>query len=134
MGGMERQRAAMQAATDLCPPGSVEAFAAMGTAYLRFAEAEPGVFRLMFALTRSLKDSGPVIEAGRATFGVPLGQVAIRLRRPPTDAEVIRRSFMLWTFVHGLAFLLIDEKAQAMQVSVDVPGMVAEAARRLLAD
>jgi AcrR family transcriptional regulator len=132
--GLGRQRRAMQAATEGHPPGSTDAIAAMGLAYVTFAQAEPGVFRLMFALSRSLRDSGPLLEAGRDTFGVLLQQMTIRMGKPGVDAEVIARSFPLWTFVHGLSFLLIDEKAQAMEVSLDLPAMIRDNARRLLAD
>jgi AcrR family transcriptional regulator len=132
--GLGRQRQAMQAAADAHPPGSVEVMAAMGLAYVTFALSEPGVFRLMFALTRTHKDSSALLEAGRATFGVVLDQMATRLGKSGVDAEVVARSFPLWTFVHGLSFLLIDEKAQAMQVPIDLPAMIFDNARRLLAD
>lgn len=132
--GMGRQRAAMQSATEGHPPGSEAAISAMGVAYVTFAQAEPGVFRLMFALTSTHKDSAALMTAGRDTFAVLLAQMAARMGRPGIDDAVIARSFPLWTFVHGLSFLLIDEKAQAMQVSLDLPVLVADNTRRLLAD
>lgn len=134
LGGMERQRAAMQAAADRHPPGSEEAIAAIGLAYVRFAEAEPGVFRLMFALTKSHKDNDAVMAAGRATFGVVLAQIARREGLAPDDPAVVRRGFALWTVVHGLSFLLIDEKVTPMKVALDLPAFLADAARRFLAD
>ena len=134
LAGLGRQRAAMQAATEGHPPGSEAAISAMGLAYVTFARTEPGVFRLMFALTGAHKDSAALMTAGRDTFGVLLAQIAARLGRDGIDDVVIARSFPLWTFVHGLSFLLIDEKAQAMQVPVDLPTLVADNTRRLLAD
>ncbi len=134
LAGLGRQRSAMLTATQGHPPGSEAAVSAMGMAYVTFALSEPGVFRLMFALTGPHRDSAALMTAGRDTFAVLLSQIAARLNRPATDAGVIARSFPLWTFVHGLAFLLIDEKAQAMQVPVDLPALVRDNTRRLLAD
>jgi hypothetical protein len=42
--------------------------------------------------------------------------------------------FRLWTFVHGLSFLLIDDKLCNLDLDrlVDIDAMVADAARRFL--
>lgn len=134
MAGMERQRARMLAAVEGQTPGSIAAITALGEAYVGFALAEPGVFRLMFGLTKTHKDNATLIGAGRATFGVLLAQVAARMGRAEPDDAVVATAFPLWTFVHGLAFLLIDEKAAALTIRVDVPAVLADNTRRLLAD
>ncbi len=130
--GMLRQRARMDAALIGHAPGSDAAIAALGIAYVEFAQAEPAVFRLMFGLTRTHKDFPDLLKAGRACFAIVLDQVA---RRDPaaSEAAVLATGFRLWTFVHGLSFLLIDEKAVSMDIQVDLNDFVLENARRLLA-
>lgn len=72
--------------------------AARGRAYIRFALARPGRFRLMFGplLARSA-DHPELRETSRRTFA------AIENATGDTD-EALRR----WGMVHGLAHLLLD--------------------------
>lgn len=110
-------------------PGSPEAITALGQSYVEYAEANPGLFKMMFAgdhHTESLE------EAGHGCYGVVLGQVAAYLGRDEIDEEVMRTAFPLWTFVHGLAFLRIDGKAEFAKAQTNVDEMVAIATRRLL--
>ncbi|HEY8597738.1 MAG TPA: TetR/AcrR family transcriptional regulator [Thermomicrobiales bacterium] len=82
---------------------------AVGTGYLRFAQAEPGLFRTAFSVPDNL--DGP---AGVGTSGLtPFGLLAAALdalvaagalppeRRPGAE-------FLAWSAVHGLAMLVID--------------------------
>jgi AcrR family transcriptional regulator len=86
---------------------------AIGTAYLRFAQAEPGLFRTAFVVSSEDAEG----EVGPASVGASgmgpfqlLGAAIDRLveagaleasRRP--DAE-----YLAWSAVHGLALLIID--------------------------
>jgi AcrR family transcriptional regulator len=86
---------------------------AIGTAYLRFAQAEPGLFRTAFVISDEGRgELGP--GKGGAASGLDpfelLGKAIDRLvdagvldaaRRP--DAE-----YLAWSAVHGLALLIID--------------------------
>lgn len=132
--GMERQRAAMEAAGAAHPLGSNAAVAAIGMAYLDFARSEPGLFRAMFALTRKHKGHEELMAAGRATFGVVLTQIAARLALDPDHPQVLDRGFKLWSLVHGLSFLIIDDKAEKMGAAMDLPAMLEDVARRMLTD
>lgn len=117
--GMDVLRAAMLAAAGRHPPGSLAAVAAIGQAYVDFARAGPGLFRLVFGLTEG-HDAAPELEdKGRGCFEVVAAAVARRLGRPGPDAEVLRLSYMLWTAVHGHAFLTIDRKADAIAGQID---------------
>jgi AcrR family transcriptional regulator len=91
---------------------------AIGTAYVRFAQREPGLFRTAF----SASDRGPA-EAGPAMAGASglnpfqlLGSVLDDMvaagalpngRRPGAE-------YVAWSTVHGLAMLLIDGPLRAM--------------------
>jgi AcrR family transcriptional regulator len=132
--GIRRQRAGMEAAAIDQPPGADETIARLGDAYVAFALREPAVFRLIFGLTRTHSDHVGMIGEGMQTFGVLLNQVAQRIGRPPDSAEVTARSLPLWTFVHGLSFLLIDDKLATMKLEVDVPQLIRHSLHKLLSD
>lgn len=134
-GGMDRQAGAMSEAASRHPLGSLEAIIAIGRAYVDFALREPGLFKLMFSLTRGHADEAELVRKGEATFGILLAQIAARTGRPSDHPEVVLTGFRLWTFVHGLSFLLIDDKLGKLDLDrlVDIDAMIADAGRRFLA-
>lgn len=89
--GQALGRAAAQAPVDVV--------AALGRAYVRFALARPGRFRLMFGplLARSSEQSPELQEAARRTFAAIEGATGDK-------DEALRR----WSVVHGLAHLMLD--------------------------
>lgn len=127
--GFEEMSAAFASAAGGHPPGSNEAFTELGIAYVQYAEANPGLFRMMFGgeyHTDTLEASGQVC------YAFVLGQMAARLGKAEIDDEVFQAAFPLWTFVHGLAFLRIDGKAEFAKARTDVREMVSMATLRLL--
>ncbi|WP_294769489.1 TetR/AcrR family transcriptional regulator [uncultured Rhodoferax sp.] len=86
---------------------------AVGTGYLRYAKAEPGLFRTAFALSDRLIQATPewpaVGDSGRNPFELLCDALDLLVqsgalpaaRRP--GAEVLA-----WSAVHGLALLVID--------------------------
>jgi AcrR family transcriptional regulator len=85
---------------------------AVGTGYLRFAQAEPGLFRTAFSVPGDLQSAGSPTRAGNSgltpfqLLGGALDElveagVLPRDRRPGAE-------FLAWSAVHGLATLLID--------------------------
>ena len=98
-----------------------------------FACAEPGVFRLIFGSREGeghakLKDEGP------RHYGLVEDAVAAVLQRTEIDDDVRRRAFLLWTFVHGLSFLYIDEKVSISEHELKLDALLAEIAQRVLTD
>ena len=73
-------------------------------------------------------------QSRKETFGVLLSQLAHREGGAPNDPPIRTRGLRLWTFVHGLSFLLIDDKVSAMEIPLDLSEMVADATRRFLHD
>ncbi|MDJ1007836.1 MAG: TetR/AcrR family transcriptional regulator [Paracoccaceae bacterium] len=110
-------------------PGSNDAITAVGTAYVDYAEANPGLFRMMFAGDHQ---SDALEEAGHGCYAVVLGQVARRMGRAEVDDAVMQAAFPLWTFVHGLAFLRIDGKAEFAKMQTEVRDLVGFATQRLM--
>jgi AcrR family transcriptional regulator len=131
--GMVRHHDAMAAAQRHHTPGSLDALTALGLSYINFAKAEPGVFRLMFGLSQREKKP-QIVEQGMASYGILLAQIAAYSERAEVDDCAMEHAFPVWTFVHGLAFLLIDEKASAMNIQIDPEELVRENTRRLLSD
>ncbi|MFM5885949.1 MAG: TetR/AcrR family transcriptional regulator [Novosphingobium sp.] len=94
--------------------GSAEAFAATGRAYVRFALANPALFRLTF---------GACDRAGQTLFGDNLAaqmlqQRAAKASRGDAAAE---QTLMIqaWAVVHGLAMLMLDRQLPADDALID---------------
>jgi AcrR family transcriptional regulator len=101
-----------QAASDA--PGNSAAFAATGRAYVRFALANPALFRLIFS------QCGPV---GPAIFG---DNLAARLLQQRADTATghdpkATRQLMIqaWAVVHGLAMLMLDQQLPNEDALID---------------
>lgn len=111
--------------------GSVQAIGAGGCGYVQFAKEQPEIFRMMFGSSPNLRIDEEVHAHGLQCFGSLLEELAIRYRTQDED-EIRRYAFPLWTFVHGTAFLVIDEVFDHFAQGHDVDGMVRSAARSLL--
>ncbi len=116
---MDRLYAAMAAASDPYPAGSLEAVAAIGQAYIDFAKAQPGVFRLVFGLTEGHENAPELQQKGDNCFGVVIDHVATRRNAAVDDPDVLRCAYILWSFVHGHSFLCIDTKTKDVGTEID---------------
>lgn len=107
---------------------------AVGTGYLRFAQAEPGLFRTAFSVHENLEKAAIPDMAGKSgltpfqLLGAALDEMLTAGLLPPE-----RRPFaevLAWSAVHGLAMLLIDgplrvlDAAQAQAMGQRVIDMV----------
>jgi AcrR family transcriptional regulator len=85
---------------------------AIGTGYVRFARAEPGLFRTAFTVSTDLRDAANPASAGRG--GLTPFQLLATVLDELVEAGVLpaeRREgaeFLAWSAVHGLAVLAID--------------------------
>ena len=124
----------MAAALEGITPGTVERINVLGREYVNFALREPGVFRLKFGgFTDHYEDPG-LEQVGEATFDLVLREVAACLGQEEITDEVRERGFILWSFVHGLSFLLADEKLKCMGGDLDLDHMLDVVGERMLAD
>ncbi len=132
--GMARHRANMLESIKDVPEGSPMRLKALGKEYVTFALKEPGVFRLKFGgYTDRLQDER--LQAyGEETFGFVLLEVAKCIGETDVTDEVRKRGFMLWSFVHGLSFLLYDKKLSEMGGDVTLDSLLAEIAERVLSE
>lgn len=75
-----------------------------GLAYVRFALAEPAMFRLMFGAARPAGQFPELDTARSEAFQMLKQQVSTE----PYSGEQIAKARGCWALVHGLALLLLD--------------------------
>lgn len=104
--GQLQQRAAMDAGD--------QAFSATGRAYVRFALANPGLFRLVFTHCQMRGDGLP---EGNLAADLLLGNAAKFTGGDPAAAR--RFAVQAWALVHGLAMLMLDGQLPADEALID---------------
>jgi AcrR family transcriptional regulator len=99
-----RRFSTMMAAKEQDLP-EIEQLPAMAEAYVRFALVQPALFRLMFS--RQVDKTGnKALHAAAVEAYASLAKAAAReVPDAPSEGAVIA-----WSFVHGLAMLLLDEQ------------------------
>jgi AcrR family transcriptional regulator len=118
--GFEGLREALQAA-DMAL--GKEALVAQAVAYVRYALANPALFRLMFSAKRTASHPG-LDAAGDAAYAVLAQRVAALT--PGDEREA--RTLGAWSLVHGLASLYLDGMVGGEMGPADaVTGAVARA-------
>jgi AcrR family transcriptional regulator len=112
--GLERLGAAQRAASEAAGGGKA-GFQATGRAYVRFALANPGLFRLTFAN----------VAPGDAMPWREKNDDASRLLRENTEKvageakEARLLALRSWALVHGLAVLMLDGQVPADDAIID---------------
>jgi len=132
--GMSRQHDQMIEALASLPPRSLERISALGRVYVTFAQTEPAVFRLMFGLSEGHAQDDALVEKGESTFGFVKSEVAAFRGSDTVQAIDEKRAFQLWSFVHGLSFLLIDGKLAQMNLPLDLDAMLDDVGWRVMLD
>lgn len=99
-----RELATELAAADPAPT-TTEGLAAIAVAYVRFALARPGLFRVMFA--EQCDTANPERVAAVAAIHDYLNSI-VQQAFSPGDQEAMATA--VWGLVHGLAFLHLDGK------------------------
>ncbi|WGW13200.1 TetR/AcrR family transcriptional regulator [Saxibacter everestensis] len=106
----------------------------VGVGYLRFAQAEPGLFRAAFSVPDDLHGAASADSAGRSgktpfqLLGIALDELVATGVLPAAKRQ--GAEFLAWSSVHGLAMLLIDgplrelEPAQRRVVEAQLLDMV----------
>lgn len=102
-----KQLASQQGAAVAAPSG--EGFAESGRAYVRFALANPGLFRLIF--TTSLYANHDVRDDPQGSAGWLLRtHVAEKLGSSASEEQQRVLTYRAWALVHGLAMLILDRQ------------------------
>jgi AcrR family transcriptional regulator len=111
--GFEDFAGALRAGADAVGAGSLQRLTGMGLAYVRFAVANPNLFRLLFR--PELRDGtreGPAAEAmtraGSAAYQVFLDAVRAAVEEGSVQGSVEDVAVAALSIVHGLSTLLVD--------------------------
>lgn len=134
MAGIERMRQQMDEAAKGASGDDLAAITALGMLYAKFARTEPGVFRLMFGLTKGHGQDPELREQGHGCFEIVKREVRAVMPEGTPNAEIERRSMMLHMFVHGHAFLEIDGKHDVELTDAQEVMIMADIARRIMRD
>jgi AcrR family transcriptional regulator len=132
LGGIERMRVQMDVAATSATGGGTAAITALGMCYAAFARREPGVFRLMFGLTKGHDEDPELQSRGEACFDVVKREVRAFMPEGTSEAEIERRSYMLHMFVHGHAFLEIDAKHALDLTPEQELALISDISRRVM--
>ena len=116
---------ALAAADEVAAPG--REIEEQAVAYVRFARAAPGRFRLMFGLRR-VEPEDDLTAAKAYAFGFLRG-AAERAAAPDEDVRALALGY--WSFAHGLAALLLDDRVHE-ELSGDGDASVRRIAKALL--
>ncbi len=133
--GFEKLANHLRPARDSHPAGTVESIVAMGRAYIGFAKKEPAQFKLMFGCHPAVQTDGQPPEDGKPCFMVLLEAVAAwfdRVGETASEQRILDTALMLWTIVHGTAYLLLDNDFDAVAPGTDADEVVSRATRALL--
>lgn len=130
---MDRHKHEMLEAMTVYPEGSIERIRALGQNYVGFALREPGMFLLRFG-----HNDGPQLpeieEAGQDIYDIVQHEVAKVLGEPGITDKVRQRSFMLWSFVHGLSMLSMNPEFAEKGGNLDPDLLLQEIGWRVLRD
>jgi AcrR family transcriptional regulator len=111
--GLVRLAAAQREAAESESDGKA-AFAATGRAYVRFALANPALFRLVFASPALAHEDKTGLGAEDEAMRMLRRNVAELEHRTLDDPETAVAAARAWALVHGLAMLMLDG-----QIAVD---------------
>jgi AcrR family transcriptional regulator len=90
----------------------------LGRIYIRFALSSPGLYLLMFRSERLDWANPALAAAGPAAFAL---LTQIDADGTPHDFPTLTRAMTRWSFLHGMAVLLVDGRFGALAEKEGVP-------------
>jgi AcrR family transcriptional regulator len=112
--GLTRLAVAQRAASEAAG-GGVAGFSATGAAYVRFALANPALFRLIFA--NSGKGDLLAGQPEDDAFAFLRANAMALAKEVGGDAQIV--ALQAWALAHGLAMLLLDGQVQVDDAMID---------------
>lgn len=88
---------------------------AMGTAYVAFARAHPGLFTLMFRSERLDMTRSSLKQAADAARQALRDAVLRRAGATLTPVQVVAQATAYWSLVHGFTVLLLDGRLDGLR-------------------
>jgi len=100
---------------------------AIGTGYLRYAQAEPGLFKVAFSIHNNLSNAANPVSAGESGL-TPYQHLGVALdmlveANALTQERRMLAEFFAWSAVHGLVMLVLEGPLRALdKTQIDVIG------------
>jgi AcrR family transcriptional regulator len=100
----------VEAATSAAPKRTLDQVRAAGKGYVRFAQDNPGLFRLMFTSSQLDKDDPDLQQAGHRAYQqlLDISAPAAAERGGHSADDISAVALHLWCTVHGFAHLLLE--------------------------
>lgn len=120
--GFRQLAAQSQAAQQAAATGGAaqqEGFRASGLAYVRFARANPALFRLMFGRFASDQRDAELTQAALGAFQGVLTSASALAGLPVDDPRTLVSAIIAWSLVHGLGHLALDGQLDHFSPDVD---------------
>jgi AcrR family transcriptional regulator len=132
--GFEDFAGALRAGADAVGGGALQRLSGMGLAYVRFAVANPELFRLLFRPelrdgTREGPEAEAMARAGSAAYQVFLDAVGAAVAEGSVQGSVEDVAVAALSVVHGLSTLLVDGPVDLRQRPPDQLARVVISAR-----
>ena len=105
--GFRRLNAA-QVHVGVASPDLKKGFRQAGRAYVKFAQDNPALFRLMFGRLTSGSTTEELSEASQASFQTLRAAVSAMTGVPVEDQQTTLIAMAAWSVVHGLSHLVLD--------------------------
>ena len=122
--GFRELMAEVQAAQAAAGTDVLARFHALGVAYLRFALAHPGQFRVMFGAEAAAQPA--VRSAEAAVFALAVNEIASAQRQGLIAAgDPQELALLAWSTAHGLAVLMTDGLVQWVGLDATAPERLA---------
>lgn len=98
-----------------------EAFIRMGLGYIRFANKNPEIYRLMFSHTIvNFMEYPGMLKAGQEAFDVLHNSVRLlQSKNVVRQGNSLEIAYMIWSFTHGFVLLSQDGKLKGVQTEMD---------------
>ncbi len=113
-------QAAAYAAAKRQGSSDLDAFRAGGLAYIRFARAQPGMFRLMFGrFANEHRNHEALAVASRENGEITMTAVRKLLGERAEERDLLGNWISAWSVIHGLSVLLIDGHLDAVTMDDD---------------
>ena len=104
--------------------GSLDGVIAMNLSYVAFAVERQALFRLMFGQSPDLKRADDVLACGQSCFSKVVEQIALYCTANDVREDAMTICIRNWTFVHGVASLVIDEDYDCVAPGFDYQALI----------
>lgn len=115
--GFEQLAAALRKTTQNEESDAFKSIKAIAKAYVEFALNNPEIARLMFSMKERVTE--PALQNASASAAMPIFRIVEAAKRGDSlrNNDVVQAVRIIWSAIHGLAMLLMDEQIPSVTQS-----------------